>query len=309
MLLAHELKLDIKGEAAVALGTFDGLHLGHQAVLREVTSSGFLPVALTFSGHPRKYLRDEQPPLLLTQEDKSVFLELLGIEAEILLDFASVRDLSPRAFLDAVTAALPVRLFSCGFNYRFGKNGEGDASFLRAYGAEKGIDVRVAPAVALDGQPVSSTLVRELLQNGDMEGAAARLGRPFSFCLEVVGGDQRGRTIGFPTINQALPDGLVQPRFGVYVSRTEVDGVWYPSVTNVGIRPTYLADRALSETHIVGYAGDLYGRRLRVELLHFLRGEEKFDSLEALKNAISRDLHASLYFERKNNLSEMENRP
>ena len=298
MYLSHELKLNTDREVALALGTFDGLHLGHQAVLRGAADSGYMPVVLTFDDHPRRYLEQENPPMLLPQDDKTTLLASFGIQAELLLDFSRIRNLAPKDFLDQVCQALPVRLFSCGYNYRFGKNGAGDAAFLKDYAAERGIEVRIAPPVEIEGIPVSSTLIRQLLLDGKMEAAALRLGRPFSFFLEVVGGDQRGRTIGFPTINQILPDGLLQPKFGVYVSRTEIDGKSYPSVTNVGIRPTFLADRALCETHIIDYAGDLYSRTLRVELIHFLRGETKFDSLEALKNAISRDLRSSLYYEK-----------
>lgn len=296
MYLSHELKIQTNRDIALALGTFDGLHLGHQAVLRGAISSGYLPAVLTFDRHPRNYLERQAPPLLLTQDDKIALLSSFGIQAAFFLDFSSIRNLSAEDFLSRICEALPVRLFSCGFNFRFGKNGAGDASFLHRFAAGRGIDVWTAPPVEIEGSPVSSTLIRQFLLEGDMEAAALRLGRPFSFSLEVVGGDQRGRTIGFPTINQILPDGLIQPKFGVYASRTEIDGRSYPSVTNVGIRPTFLADRALSETHIIDYAGDLYGRTLKVELLHFLRGETKFASLEALKNAISRDLRDSLYY-------------
>ena len=296
MYLSHTLKWNTNKKIALALGTFDGLHLGHQAVLRGAADSGFLPAALTFDAHPRRYLEQSAPPMLMTREDKIALLDALSIQAAFFLDFASIRDLPPAGFLDKVCAALPVALFSCGYNFRFGKNGAGDAAFLQRYAGERNIEVYAAPAVEIDGGPVSSTVIRQRLLDGDMDAAARLLGRPFSFSLEVVLGDQRGRTIGFPTINQILPDGLILPKFGVYASRTHIDGKVFPSVTNVGVRPTFLADRALSETHIIDYADQLYGRILKVELLHFLRGETKFDSLAALKNAISKDLYASLHY-------------
>ena len=296
MIITHTLSIETKIGAAIALGTFDGLHLGHKAVLTAALSSGYTPTVVTFDVHPRTILQHEQPPMLLTERDKSRMLAQMGFEAEILLDFSSIKDLQPLAFLDSIRSAIPVRFFSCGYNYRFGKEGEGDATLLQEYGKKHNIGVYVSPAVEIDDNPVSSTRIRALLRDGDAEGAARLLGRNFSYCLQVVDGDQRGRTIGFPTINQILPQELIHPRFGVYVSRTEIDGVLYPSVTNVGIRPTYLTDKALSETHIIGYTGNLYGRCLHVELLHFLRNEKKFDSLEELKNTISQNLHDSLYY-------------
>ncbi len=296
MLITHRLQLDTPRPVALALGTFDGLHLGHRAVIDQVLQGDFIPAVLTFDGHPRQVLEHKQPPLLQTAADKYALLEEWGVKAVFSLDFASIRDLSPEDFLHMLCTRLPVGRLCCGFNFRFGRNGAGDADFLKAYGAEKGIEIKAVPPVEAGGLPISSSRIRNLLIEGKTEEAVSLLGHPFFFTLEVVGGDQRGRTIGFPTINQILPDGLLQPRFGVYASRTRINGRYYPSVTNVGLRPTFRADRALSETHIIGYAGDLYGRRLRVELLHFLRDETKFGSLEELKNAISRDLHHSLYY-------------
>lgn len=296
MLISRTLSLKTEKGIALALGTFDGLHLGHQAVLSAALQSCFIPAVLTFDVHPRKILQQKQPPLLLTEEDKSHLLENMGFSAQFLLDFSAVRLLTPTEFLDWVCSRLPIRLLSCGYNYRFGKEGVGDAAFLENYGKKRNIQIHVSPPVKIDSLPVSSTRIRTLLEKGDAEAAAALLGRRFSFCLPVVGGDQRGRTIGFPTINQFLPEELIRPRFGVYVSRTEIDGRLYPSVTNLGIRPTYRVNRALSETYIIGFEGNLYGRRLRVELLHFLREETKFGSLDDLKNAIEKNKKDALYF-------------
>ena len=286
---------------AVALGLFDGVHLGHRAVIslaarREL--NGREP-ALTVSVYTFR-----QPPGALKEgacelcspRQKRLALSTLGVEELICADFDTVKDLSPEQFVDRVLRErLNARLVCCGFNYRFGKGGAGDASLLKELCARRGIRVETAGAVEVDGEPVSSSRIRRLVEQGDMRQASRLLGRPFIIDFPVVTGQQLGRKLGTPTINQPLPADFVRPRFGVYASSVEVDGRLYHGVTNVGMRPT-VADRPggavtapLSETWIPAYDGDLYGREVPVALVKFLRQEQRFSTVEELQEQILRD--------------------
>ena len=276
---------------AVALGFFDGLHLGHRAVVDgAVRAEGLLPCVCTMTFDQDAPAR-KRAPLLCTPSDKQRRSAALGVALYIDLPFTLLSDLSPRAFVRQVLSErLDAQLVCCGFNYTFGKGGRARAEDLAALCAEYGIACRIVPPVRLDGQPVSSTSIRTLLQEGRPEQAARLLGAPFSFDFPVIAGRQLGRTLDFPTINQRLPEGFVRPRFGVDVSRTRLDGVWRPSVTNVGVKPTVGSDAVLAETHILGCDRDLYGRRIEVGLLEFVRPERKFASVAELKQQIAKDV-------------------
>jgi len=281
-----------KERLALALGNFDGLHLGHMEVLNSAikNGSGLTPAVVTFDPHPRKILQGCAPSAILTNESKITFLENLGVKYQIILDFKKIHNMNPEEFFKKLTSSLSVGMICCGYNYRFGKNGSGNTDLLKSLCNTSGIALVVAPPVMVGDQLASSTAIRKFIEDGDMERAATMLGRNFSVNLEVVSGDKRGRTIGFPTINQILPPNLVKPKFGVYASRAFVDGKWHLAVTNIGIRPTYLAETPLFETYITDYSGDLYGKNIKIELLSFIRGEVKFLSIEDLKDAISSDL-------------------
>ena len=276
-----------EGELAAALGSFDGLHLGHRQVIGNTLSApGLRPAVITFQQNPSVSLQKKPVPLLTTNEQKLALLEEMGVEVVYLLPFDRIRDMEPEDFVEALYRVCRVRALSCGFNFRFGKNGRGDAGLLKELCREKGISLSVTPPVSVAGETVSSTRIRACLEQGDVQQAGQLLGRPFGYDFEVTHGRQLGRTWGTPTINQPFPAGYVLPRFGVYASLVEVEGQKYYGVTNIGVKPTVGSDCALSETWIPEFSGDLYGKKVPVELLDFIRPERKFDSLDQLKNEI-----------------------
>ena len=276
-----------EGELAAALGSFDGLHLGHRQVIGNALSvPGLRPAVITFQQNPSVSLQKKPVPLLTTNEQKLALLKEMGVEVVYLLPFDRIRDMEPEDFVEALYRVCRVRALSCGFNFRFGKNGRGDAGLLKELCREKGIELSVTPPVSVAGETVSSTRIRACLEQGDVQQAGQLLGRPFGYDFEVTHGRQLGRTWGTPTINQPFPAGYVLPRFGVYASLVEVEGQKYYGVTNIGVKPTVGSDCALSETWIPEFSGDLYGKKVPVELLDFIRPERKFDSLDQLKNEI-----------------------
>ena len=276
-----------KGELAAALGSFDGLHLGHRQVIgNTISAPGLRPAVITFQQNPSVSLQKKPVPLLTTNEQKLALLEEMGVEVVYLLPFDRIRDMEPEDFVEALYRVCRIRALSCGFNFRFGKNGRGDAGLLKELCREKGIELSVTPPVSVAGETVSSTRIRACLEQGDVQQAGQLLGRPFGYDFEVTHGRQLGRTWGTPTINQPFPQGYVLPRFGVYASLVEVEGQKYYGDTNIGVKPTVGSDCALSETWIPEFSGDLYGKKVPVELLDFIRPERKFDSLDQLKNEI-----------------------
>lgn len=276
-----------EGELAAALGSFDGLHLGHRQVIGNTLSApGLRPAVITFQQNPSVSLQKKPVPLLTTNEQKLALLEEMGVEVVYLLPFDRIRDMEPEDFVEALYRVCRVRALSCGFNFRFGKKGRGDAGLLKELCREKGMELSVTPPVSVAGETVSSTRIRACLEQGDVQQAGQLLGRPFGYDFEVTHGRQLGRTWGTPTINQPFPAGYVLPRFGVYASLVEVEGQKYYGVTNIGVKPTVGSDCALSETWIPEFSGDLYGKKVPVELLDFIRPERKFDSLDQLKNEI-----------------------
>ncbi|MBQ6020490.1 MAG: riboflavin biosynthesis protein RibF [Clostridia bacterium] len=280
---------------AAALGNFDGLHIGHATVIEAAVrqeARGFDPVVLKFREHPMRFFPGGERGLILTDEEDGRRIESLGARVEY-LDFSAVRGLSPAEFIDGVLLPLGVRFVSCGYNYRFGKNAAGDAGTLKELCEKRNIEVCVCGKVEYHGTAVSSTAIREALKDGDIPLANAMLGYRYGYCFEVVHGDARGRALGAPTANQFFPPELLTPRYGVYVSSVEIGGRSYPGVTNIGIRPT-VGGEARSETHIVGFDGDLYGSLLRVEPIRYLREERRFASLEELSAQIARDKAQSL---------------
>lgn len=275
-------------KCSIALGTFDGLHAGHMAVLDRVQQESDRPVALTFAFPPRLYGTNDDLELLITPEEKKQRLTAMGIRCEI-LHFEKIKDLSAEEFLMDMIERFHPSLIVSGFNFRFGKDAKGDTAALCSFCAAHGIRYENISPVLWQDAPVSSTRIRTAIKNGQIDDAENMLGRCFGFENPVIHGDERGRTIGFPTINQVYPAQLVVPRFGVYASRTEIDGVCYDSVTNIGRRPTFATDYIISETHLFDYSGDAYGKMARVSLTGFIRDEVRFETLEQLKQAIRRD--------------------
>ncbi len=286
------------GKSAVALGFFDGLHLGHQAVIRKAAAwkeKGLLPEVFTFTIQHAAPQKKAAAGRLLTERHKWGLLGEWGIQMVLSPAFTAFQAMEPEEFVRRVLVEkLDAGAVCCGDDFRFGCRAAGDVGLLREICTGYGIQVDVAPEVTVEGERVSSTAIRALLQQGEAERANRMLGRAFGYDFEVVHGKRLGRTIDSPTINQRLPEDFLCPRHGVYASVTQVGGTFYPSVTNIGLRPTVENTRAVnSETYICGFSGDLYGKHIPVRLLRFLRPEMKFPSVEALRARIQADAAAS----------------
>lgn len=285
---------DFKGrKTAVALGNFDGLHKGHLAVINEAVtekSNGLLPCILTFDSHPQKTLRGSAPKKIMTRSLCEKTTAKLGCET-VRISFEDVRNMTPEEFFNKILIKkLNVGFVSCGFNYRFGKNGEGTAETLRFLCERAEIGFSCVGEVLYNDEPISSTRIRQAIEKGDIETANNMLGRHFAYDFEVVHGDRIGKKLlGFPTINQIFPEWHIIPKNGVYASATEVDGTIYPSMTNIGKRPTVGGEELRSETCIIGFSGDLYGSHPEVKLIKLIREEKKFPSLEALSEQLKND--------------------
>lgn len=274
---------------ALCLGSFDGIHSGHRSVLS--VPKGYRKIAVTFK-MPPKSVMSGNASLIMTLEDKCASLKEIGAEEIFLLDFNEVKDMSAFSFLEMLKEKYKPSLISCGFNYRFGKGGEGDTEFLSNYCRENKIEFLMSQPVKKDGEIVSSTMIRGLLKDGDIKKANEFLFKPFSFCSSVIEGDKRGRTMGFPTINQKYPQELVNIKFGVYKTKVLFENECYDGITNIGKRPTFETDYIISETYIKNFSGDLYGKNVRIIPLEFLREEKKFSSVEELKEQILIDIES-----------------
>ncbi len=281
-----EIKSYIDGrKTAVALGAFDGLHIGHRAVIEKVLGGNCVPVVFTFRDNPAETLAGACR-YLSTVEERLRVLESWGVKAVVMPDFSDIVGWSAERFLDMLRSELCAGIISCGEDFSFGKKASGNTALLRKFCGENEMELQITPAVLYRGERVSSTRIRDAIEEGKIAEVTEMLGRPFSFEFEVVHGNHLGRTIGIPTINQPFPDGFILPRFGVYASAVHVDGNVYCGVTNIGVKPTVGSERALSETWLPDFSGDLYGKTLRLELLSFIRDERKFPSLEALRGVI-----------------------
>ena len=275
---------------AVALGGFDGLHIGHRAVISPLARyMDLTPTAVIISG-----IKGKPATSLATAETRDRLLQTMAVEDVLELDFNDIHALSPERFVhDILHDRLGAKVVRCGFNFRFGAGAQGDVDTLKAICAPLGIAVEAVDAVEVDGEPVSASRIRRALEAGDAALASRMLGRPFGIDVEVQHGQHLGRRLGTPTINQPLSDDLVRPRFGVYATAVIVGGKCMHGVTNVGVRPTVGAPAPLAETWIPDFIGDLYGKRVEVSLVKFLREETKFEGLTALKEQITRDEQAA----------------
>ena len=291
--------------AVLTIGNFDGVHVGHQAILRQVIERaralGGESVLYTFEPHPRRVLQSEQSLRLLeTFDQKMETLAALGIDAVIAepfdRDFARV---SPEEFIEQYVHARvrPVEVY-VGYDFHFGRDREGSMRLLTERGPHLGFSVTVIPEVLVAGRDVNSTRIRQLLAEGGVEEAALLLGRPFRVRGEVIVGDRRGRTLGFPTANLA-PQTEILPGAGVYYGRLRSVGagpadLGHPAVTNVGYRPTFRDGRDLvAEAHLIDFAGNLYGQQVDLSFEGRLRGELRFESVDALRAQIAKDVAAA----------------
>jgi riboflavin kinase/FMN adenylyltransferase len=273
----------------VAVGEFDGVHLGHREVIAGADT------VVTFEPHPRAVVAPDATPKLLTPlHVKADLIAGLGVRELVVIPFdRSFAALSPEEFMDGVLVQqLGAHTVSVGENFRFGRTATGDVDLLRRQTA---FETRVAELVEVDGEIVSSTHIRGLVLAGDVEKASRFLGSPFQLRGTVVSGDRRGRELGFPTANLVPDNALVYPGNGVYACRAavELDGEWrwWAAATSIGVRPTFVTGRGvLIETHMLGFEGDIYGAELRLAFLARLRGERRFDSADTLVNQMHNDV-------------------
>jgi riboflavin kinase / FMN adenylyltransferase len=280
---------------SVALGTFDGVHLGHRQVIgtavERAREHGLRPMVVTFDPHPLQVLRPDDPPLrLVDTEAKAELAGELGVSELLAIPFtAELARMSPEAFVDDVlVATIGTRHVSVGSNFRFGHEARGDVTLLQA-SPEFGTDI--VPLVEHGDGPVSSSRIRDLVAAGEVAAAAELLGAPYRIAGEVVAGDARGRELDMRTANLAVPDGFVIPGPGIYAATAAVEGRAVPAAVSIGVRPTFEADGDLRvEAHLIGWEGDLYGRSLRLSFLERLRDELKFDSAEALQRQMRDDV-------------------
>lgn len=284
----------MKEKNIYALGFFDGVHVGHQALLaacrRLADSLGVKAGAVTFTTHPDTLVQGRTPALINTPADRKMLLERHHMDTVQELPFDRAMMQMPwREFFRLLTVQYGAAGLVCGEDFRFGCRGEGDSEKLRAACAEAGIPCTVVPQQKLDGQVISSTYIRTLLEEGKMAEAVRFLGHPHEMGGTVIAGKQLGRTIHVPTANLYLPDGIVCPKHGVYACKAIVDCREYLAVTNIGTRPTVNGENVTIEAHLLDFEGDLYGKYLDLYFYEFLRPEQKFASLEELKKQITLD--------------------
>lgn len=290
----------LSGPVALAIGVFDGLHLGHQQVIGaavdHAAQHGGTAAVLTFDPHPLRVLRPEQAPrLLCSARHQQRVLEKLGVAHLVVCRFdQAFASTPPGEFIaDLAASCRPLGFISVGYSWRFGAKGAGDIHLLMNEGQRLGFGVYGVPAVTIDGAVVSSTAIREAVRTADFAQARRLLGRDYTVLGEVVRGKQLGRTIGVPTANIAVEAEELPPT-GVYAVRAQVDGEWQIGVANLGRRPTVAADADLSlEVHLLDFERDLYGCDMEVCFVSRLRDEQKFDGLDALKAQIARDIDAA----------------
>ena len=293
----------------LALGFFDGVHLGHGALIRKTAERaaelGAAPAVLTFDVHPDTLVRGEAVPLITSPEDRAELIRrLFGVEEILSLRFdQSLMRMPWEEFISWAGEEFSAVHLICGHDFTFGWKGEGNPEKLQKRCAELGLGSDVIPKVTVDGETVSSTRIRALLLEGKLREANRLLGHPHVLTDSVRTGYRLGRKLGAPTINMAFQPGVLVPAYGVYAGRLRIEGEdvdrW--AVTNIGVRPTVSdGERVSVESYILDYSGNLYGRRVHLELLDFLRPERKFADTDALKAQIARDTAAVRAFASEN---------
>lgn len=282
-------------QLVIALGMFDGVHIGHQSIIRRAVeiaqARGGKSMVFTFSNHPLSVLAPENmPPQIGSSQLRSRLIAQLGVDVLMAVPFTKqLAQRTPEAFLAMLRDSFAPCCVVTGPNYTFGSRGKGTHRMLLRDAAAFGFDAEVCPAVMLDGRTVSSTRIRALLQQGKLEEAAACLGRPFTVLDRVIHGERRGRTLGFPTANLAITDAQVMLPNGVYATRVCYEGKAYLGLANIGNNPTFEGCNRRLEVHIEDFSQDIYDRLLEVQFLQKIREEEKFASVEALVHQMHKD--------------------
>ncbi len=297
------------GRRVIALGFFDGVHLGHAALLKAAAELAaqykVTPAVISFDTPPEKTIDGQPVPMINSPLDRAdIMRRLFGIDDLIFLHFDDeLRHMPWDRFVEWLKTDFGAVCLVAGYDFRFGFKGAGNAELLNRKCAELGIGCHIVPPVLFDGEPISSTRIRALLLDGQCRKAVALLGHRHFLTDAVRSGYRFGRTLGTPTINMRFEDGVLVPRHGVYIAEAHIlqSGQCFPAVTNIGVRPTVGGETAVSvESHLLGFDGNLYGRRIRVELYRFLRDEIKFDRIEQLRDQIRSDAAETLAFFNQN---------
>jgi len=289
-------RLSAKRDALVTIGVFDGVHLGHKylisRLIEQAGQQNLLSVVVTFGQHPQEVVPPGAGlPLLTDLAERESLLRNEGVDAVVALSFTEeLSRLSAREFVSLLREHLSMRGLVAGPDFALGKGREGDIDTLRKLGQEMDFSVTVVPPLVVNGEVVSSTAIRQALADGDVEKFDQLAGRPFSLQGRVVAGAGRGADLGFPTANLDINQGQALPADGVYASLACVDGKTYPSMTNIGQRPTFGGGERNAEVYIVDYHGDLYGSKLKVDIIQRVRDEMRFDNIEELKKQVAEDV-------------------
>ncbi len=285
-----------QGETLLAIGVFDGVHAGHRYLLKQLQKRAaekhLLSGVLTFNPHPQSVLHpDDQLPWLSNLEDRVTTLQQLGVNIVAVLTFTpELAQLTAQDFMSLLKKYLKMRGIMVGPDFALGRGGEGNISLLRTLGNQMEFSVEVIPPYTINGELVSSTLIRQALIQGDMKRVEKLMGHHFYLRGKVITSDKRGRALGFPTANLESKPQQALPNNGIYATITHVDGKQFPSATNIGTRPTFGEGRKMVENHLLNYKGNLYGKEIRVEFVQKLRDEKRFASSEELKTQIERDV-------------------
>lgn len=287
----------VNSDSVVALGCFDGVHIGHSQIISSAVElareASLTSVAWSFQAPPKSILSGQGAvSLLTTASEKKSLMRALGVDMFICSPFnKKIASLSPREFIENILIdRLHAKHIFCGFNYRFGNKGSGDILLLQSLCDEFGVELTIVDEIKLDGITVSSSAIRAYLQGGELDEAEKMLGRPFALKGRVKDGQHLGRELGFPTVNQDVPSDKISVRSGVYLTRVKFGKNIKYGVTNIGMRPTVNGTAPVCETHILDFSGDLYGRMITVEFVKFLRPERKFESLDELAAQVKRDI-------------------
>ena len=293
-------------QKVMALGFFDGIHVGHAALINKIKQraeeTGAEPAVLTFDVHPDNLVFKKTVPLINSAEDReNILSRCFGIDDVVVIHFSQrVMHMDWQDFIDELIDEMNLRWIVVGHDFCFGYKGLGTAEKLKAYCAERGVGCDIIPAVCRDGVVVSSTLIRQLIETGEMEKANEYLVHPHTLTDVIRTGYHLGTKMGTPTINMSFPQGVIIPRHGVYAAMAYIDGQEYMSVTNVGIRPTVSDSGNVNvESFLLDFCGNLYGHRARIDFYKFLRPERKFDDVNELAAQIKSDAQTTReYFER-----------
>jgi riboflavin kinase/FMN adenylyltransferase len=285
-----------QGKTLLAIGVFDGVHAGHRYLLRQLqqqaAKANLLSGVVTFNPHPQSVLHPaRQLPWLSDLDDRVTTLQKLGLNMVAVLTFTpELAQLSAREFMSLLKKYLNMQGITVGPDFVLGRRGEGDISLLRTLGDEMELTVHVIPPFTIEGEVVSSTLIRQALARGDMRRVEKLMGRRFYLRGKVITSDKRGRLLGFPTANLDIKPQQALPDNGIYATIAQVDGERFPSATNVGTRPTFGEGKRMVETYLLSYNGDLYGKQITVEFVKKVRDEQRFPSVEELITQMGEDV-------------------